>query len=184
VIQLTREEAISLVKSHVEPNNLVNHMIATGAVMKALAYKFGENEEEWEITGILHDYDYPETDQDPAYHGLLSVEMLKKYNLPKEVYDAILAHAEKKPLETKIEKALYVADPTTGFITAAALIRSEKKLEPLDSKFLIKRFKEKSFAKGASREQMSMCSELGLELEVYLNLALDAMKSIHEEIGL
>lgn len=181
---MTREEAISLVKSHVESNNLVNHMIATGAVMKVLAHRFNEDENEWEIAGILHDYDYPETDRDPDHHGLLSVEMLKKYDLPEEVYDAILAHAEKKPLETKIEKALYVADPTTGFITAAALIRSDKKLEPVDSKFLMKRFKEKSFAKGASREQMSMCSELGLELETYLGIALDAMKGIHEEIGL
>ncbi len=181
---MTREEAISLVKSHVQSNNLVNHMIATGAVMKALAHRFGEDENEWEIAGILHDYDYPETDHDPDHHGLLSVEMLKKYDLPKEVYDAILAHAEKKPLEAMIEKALYVADPTTGFITAAALIRSDKKLEPVDSTFLMKRFKEKSFARGASREQMAMCSELGLGLEEYLKMALDAMKSIHEEINL
>ncbi len=181
---MTREEAISLVKSHVQSNSLVNHMIATGAVMKALAHRFGEDENEWEIAGILHDYDYPETDQDPAHHGLLSVEMLQKYNLPKAVYDAILAHAEKKPLEKPIEKAIYVADPTTGFITAAALIRPDKKLEPVDTKFLVKRFKEKSFAKGASREQMAMCSELGLSLEEYFDIALNAMKTIHDEINL
>ncbi|HEU23572.1 MAG: phosphohydrolase [Mesoaciditoga sp.] len=181
---MTREEAISLVRSHVKSENLVNHMIATGAVMKALAKKMNEDENEWEIAGILHDYDYPETENDPGRHGFVSVEMLKSYNLPQEIYDAILAHAEKKSLETKIERALYVADPTTGFITAAALIRPEKKLEPVDTKFLIKRFKEKSFAKGASREQMAMCSELGLTLEEYFGIALEAMKSIHEEINL
>lgn len=92
-------------KSHVQSQNLVNHMVATGAIMKALAKKLNGDPEEWEVTGILHDYDYPETDQDPSKHGLLSVEMLKSYNLPQEVYDAILAHAEKKPLETTIEKA-------------------------------------------------------------------------------
>lgn len=181
---MTRREAISLVKSHVKSDNLINHMIATGAVMKALAKKMNENEDEWEIAGILHDYDYPETENDPSLHGILSVKMLKDYNLSKEIYDAILAHAEKKPLDTKIEKALYIADPTTGFITAAALIRPEKKLEILDTKFLVKRFKEKSFARGASREQMAMCSELGFTLDEYLGIALEAMKSVHDEINL
>jgi|UniRef100_A0A7V3VTM6 putative nucleotidyltransferase with HDIG domain len=171
-------------KSHVQSQNLVNHMVATGAIMKALAKKLNGDPEEWEVTGILHDYDYPETDQDPSKHGLLSVEMLKSYNLPQEVYDAILAHAEKKPLETTIEKALYVADPTSGFITAAALIRADKKLEPVDTHFLVKRFKEKSFARGASREQMAMCSTIGMSLEEYLELSLNAMKSIHDEINL
>lgn len=181
---MTREEAIALVKSHVESGNLVNHMIATGAIMRALAQKFGEDKNKWEIAGILHDYDYPETSENPLQHGLLSVELLKSYNLPREIYGAILAHSEQKPLETLIEKALYVADPTTGFITAAALIKSDKKLESIDTKFLLKKFKEKSFAKGASREQMSMCSELGMELEEYFGVALDSMKSIHEEINL
>lgn len=181
---MTREEAISLVKSHVESVNLVNHMIATGAIMKVLAQKLGEDKSEWEIAGILHDYDYPETSANPSQHGLLSVKLLRSYNLSGAIYGAILAHSEQKPLETLIEKALYVADPTTGFITAAALIKPEKKLEPIDTAFLMKKFKEKSFAKGASREQMSMCSELGMELEEYFSIALDSMKSIHEEINL
>lgn len=173
-----------MVKDHVESKNLVSHMIATGAVMKALAIRLGGDPDVWEVAGILHDYDYPETSDYPDKHGVLSVEMLKDLSLPTEVYDAILAHCEKKPLEKPIEKAIYVADPTTGFIVAGALVRPEKKLEPLETKFLLKRFKEKSFAKGASREQMAMCSELGLDLEEYFGIALGAMKGIHEEIGL
>ncbi len=181
---MTRDEAISIVKEHVASKNLVNHMIATGAVMKALAKRLGEDEKLWEVAGILHDYDYPETKDDPDNHGIKSVEMLKKYDLPQEIYDAILAHCDKKSREKLIEKAIYAADPTTGFIVAAALIRPPKKLEPVDVKFLLKRFKEKAFARGASREQMASCSELGLSLEEFYEISLKAMKDIHEELGL
>ncbi len=181
---MTRDEAIKIVREHVSSRNLVNHMIATGAVMKALAKRLNEDESMWEIAGILHDYDYPETKEKPEEHGLVSVELLKKYDLPQDVYDAILAHCGKKTREKKIEKAIYAADPTTGFIVAAALIRPEKKLEIVDVKFLLKRFKEKSFAKGASREQMASSSELGLSLEEFYDISLKAMKEIHEELGL
>ncbi len=181
---MTRNEAISIIREHVSSKNLVNHMIATGAVMKALAKRLGEDETLWEVAGILHDYDYPETKDKPEKHGLISVELLKKYELPQDVYDAILAHCDKKPREKAIEKAIYAADPTTGFIVAAALIRPPKKLEPVDVKFLMKRFKEKAFARGASREQMASCSELGLSLEEFYDISLRAMKEIHEELGL
>ncbi len=181
---MKRSEAIELVKAHVESRNLVNHMIATGAVMRSLAKKLGYDSELWEIAGILHDYDYPETKDTPEKHGVISVQLLKDHDLPQDVYDAILAHCGKKTREKPIEKAIYAADPTTGFIVAAALIRPEKKLEPLNVEFLMKKFKQKAFARGASREQMQTCSEIGLDLKEFLGLALDAMKGIHEEIGL
>ncbi len=181
---MKRSEAIELVRAHVESRNLVNHMIATGAVMRSLAKKLGYDSELWEVAGILHDYDYPETKDTPEKHGVISVQLLKDYDLPQDVYDAILAHCDKKTREKPIEKAIYAADPTTGFIVAAALIRPEKKLEPLNVEFLMKKFKQKAFAKGASREQMQTCSEIGLDLKEFLGLALDAMKGIHEEIGL
>ena len=181
---MTRSEAIALVRSHVDSKNLVNHMIATGAIMRALAEKNGYDMDLWEISGILHDYDYPETKEEPSRHGLESVRLLKEYNLPQDVYDAILAHCGKKEREKPIEKAIYAADPTTGFIVAAALIRPEKLLETLDVNFLLRKFKQKAFAKGASREQMLSCSELGLDLEDFFDLSLNSMKAIHEEIGL
>ncbi len=181
---MNRSEAIEVVRSHVDSKNLVNHMLATGAVMRSLAKKLGHDPELWEVAGILHDYDYPETKETPQKHGIVSVQLLKRYDLPQDVYDAILAHCDKKPREKPIEKAIYAADPTTGFIVAAALVRPEKKLEFVDVKFLMKKFKQKSFAKGASREQMQKCSEMGLNLEEFLGLALDAMKGIHEQMGL
>ncbi|RKX41040.1 MAG: phosphohydrolase, partial [Thermotogae bacterium] len=85
---------------------------------------------------------------------------------------------------TKIEKAIYAADPTTGFIVAAALINPQKKLAPLDVPFLLRRFKEKAFARGANRDQIKTCEELGLSLEEFLQIALDSMKGISEDLGL
>ena len=98
--------------------------------------------------------------------------------------NAILAHCGKKERETLMEKAIYAADPVTGFIVAAALVRPDKKLEGLTLKSLKKRFKEKAFARGANRDQMRSCEEFGLSLDEFLQLSLDAMKGIADQMGL
>lgn len=181
---LKREEAFELVKKHVKSKNLVKHCLAVEVVMKALARKLNEDEELWGLAGLLHDLDYDYTKDDPQNHGLKTVELLKDYDLPKSVLDAILAHCEKKEIMTNMEKAIYAADPVTGFIVAAALITPEKSLSVIDTDFLVRRFKEKLFAKGASREQMKSCEKLGLSLEEFLTLSLEAMKTISKELGL
>ncbi|HIP92105.1 MAG TPA: HDIG domain-containing protein [Thermotoga sp.] len=181
---ISRDKALDLVKKHIKTKNLVKHVLATEAVMKGLARRLGEDEELWGIAGLLHDLDYDYTKNDPEKHGYVTLELLKDEDIPQEVRNAILAHCGKKERETNIEKAIYCADPTTGFIVAAALINPQKKLAPLDVSFLLRRFKEKAFAKGANREQMKKCEELGLSLEEFLQIALDSMKSISEELGL
>lgn len=181
---LSREEAFELVKKNIKSKNLVKHCLAVEVVMKALARKLGEDEELWGLAGLLHDLDYDYTKDDPESHGFKTVELLKDYDLPKSVLDAILAHCEKKEIETRMEKAIYAADPVTGFVVAAALITPEKSLSVIDTDFLVRRFKEKLFAKGASREQMKSCEQLGLSLEEFLTLSLDAMKTISNELGL
>jgi predicted hydrolase (HD superfamily) len=99
---------------------------------------------------------------------------------------AILCHnqAHGIPLETRLDKALFCADPLTGLITAAALVRPDKKLAGVEAKSVGKRFKEKSFAAGANREQIARCAELGLELEEFIELGLEAMKGIAPSLGL
>ncbi|MBN1644348.1 MAG: phosphohydrolase, partial [Dehalococcoidales bacterium] len=99
---------------------------------------------------------------------------------------AILCHNEAHgtPFETKMDKALFCADPLTGLITAGALVRPDKKLAGLEAKSIRKRFKEKSFAAGANREQIAKCSEIGLELDVFIDLGLEAMKSVADSLGL
>jgi len=180
---LRREEALELLKKHVTNKNLVNHCLACEAIMKKLAQHFGENEEVWGLAGLLHDLDYDYTKDKPEEHGLKSVEILGD-SVNKEIKNAILAHCEKKEPETLMEKALYAVDPTSGFIVAAALIRPEKKLAVVDVPFLLNRFKEKGFAKGANREQMKSCENIGLSLEEFYGLSLEAMKEIAKDIGL
>jgi hypothetical protein len=181
---LTREEALNLVKKYVKNKNLVKHMLATEVVMKALAERLGYDAESWGLVGLLHDIDYDMTKDEPEKHGLISIELLKDYKLSDEMLNAIKAHSGKKELETPMEKALYAVDPVTGLIVAAALIRPEKKLEVIDTQFVLNRFKEKSFAKGANREQIKSIESLGLSLEEFIDIALNAMKGISSDLGL
>ncbi len=180
---MTRQEALELLKQHVSNKNLINHCIACEAIMKRLAKHFGEDEETWGLAGLLHDLDYDYTKDKPEEHGYKSVEILGN-SVSEEIKNAILAHCEKKTPETLMEKALYVVDPTSGFIVAAALIKPGKNLAAVDVEFLKNRFKEKGFARGANREQMKSCENIGLSLEEFYSLSLEAMKSIAEEIGL
>ncbi len=181
---MERQEALALLKRHVKNRNLQKHSLAVEAVMRALARRFDQDEELWGLAGLLHDLDYDETAKDMARHGYKTVEMLQDSDLSQEVLHAILAHPGHVERESLMDKALYCADPVTGLIVAAALIHPAKKLEPLDVKFLMNRFKEKHFARGANRDQIQACQELGLSLEEFLGLALEAMKGISRELGL
>ncbi len=183
---MNRDEALDKVKKYVKNKNLIKHMLATEAIMRALAKRFNEDEEKWGLTGLLHDIDYEITEKEPEKHSLLAEELLKDENLPKDVIDAIKAHNEihNLPRETLLAKALYAVDPLTGLIVAAALIHPEKKLAPLDVNFILNRFKEKSFARGANREQIKTCEDLGLSLEEFIVIGLEAMKSVSDELGL
>jgi len=181
-----RAEALDMLKAHVESINLVHHCVAAGIIMESLARHFDMTEEDvnrWELAGLLHDLDYGQTADDPAQHGVISARLLAD-QLDEEQLHAILAHAGHAPLESVMDHALYAADPTTGFIVAAALVRPDKSLDGVELKSLRKRWKEKSFARGASREQMATCEDIGLERDAFLELALAAMKARADEIGL
>ncbi len=183
---MNRDEALDSVRDNVENENLVRHMLATEAVMRALAKRFGEDEEEWGLTGLLHDIDVGLTERDMSSHGKLGADLAKEMGASEATAHAILCHnqAHGVPLETKLDKALFCADPLTGLITAAALVRPDKKLAGVEAKSVGKRFKEKSFAAGANREQIARCSELGLELDEFIALGLKAMQGIADELGL
>lgn len=183
---MNREEALNKIKQYVKNKNLIKHMLATEAIMKALAKRFNEDEEKWGLAGLLHDIDYELTEKEPEKHSLLAEEILKNDNLPQDIIEAIKAHNEIHglPRETLLAKALYVVDPLTGLIVAAALVHPEKKLAPLDVSFILNRFKEKSFARGANRDQIKKCEEIGLTLEEFIEIGLNAMKTISDDLGL
>ncbi len=183
---MTREEALDLVKKKVKQKNLIKHCLAVEAVMRKLARELGEDEEKWGLTGLLHDIDYGETMDNPEEHSMRGADYLQELGMPEDIVQAVRVHNEAHGLsrESRLDKALYSADPLTGLIVAGALIHPEKKLAPLDTQFLLNRFQEKSFARGANREQITTCSELGLTLEEFVGLGLEAMQEIDKELGL
>lgn len=185
---INRDEALKLIDSYVADSNMRKHLLAVEAVMKELARRFGEDEEKWALTGLLHDLDYMETKSDFCKHGYRTIEMIKNegYDLPEDMARAIVAHAghPESPPQTLLDRALYAVDPLTGLIVAAALIHPSKKLASIDADFIMKRFKEKRFAAGANRDQIRGCEAIGLELYDFIEIGLKAMLNIAEELGL
>ncbi|HOV43264.1 MAG TPA: HDIG domain-containing protein [Syntrophothermus lipocalidus] len=183
---MTRDEALKLLKRYLKNKNLFNHCLAVEAIMRGVARRFDEDEEEFGLAGLLHDIDYDSTANDLSRHSLVGSEMLAQEGLPPEIVYAVKVHNDAHGLERKslLDKALYAADPVSGFIVAAALIRPEKKLEVVDVDFLLNRFKEKSFARGARREQMAACEEFGMSLPEFLELSLRSMQAIAPALGL
>lgn len=181
---ISREAALELVKDHLSKKNLVKHVLAVEAIMKSLASRFGEDEDLWAVSGLLHDLDYEQTGDAPEKHGFITNEILEGLDVPDEVRHAILAHAGHVERTSLLDKAMYCVDPVTGLIVASALMHPTKSLAGMDASFVGKRFKEKRFAAGANREAIASCSELGLELQKFLEISLDAMNSISQELGL
>lgn len=183
---MDRSEALKAIRANVKNENLIRHMVATEAIMRALAKHFGENEDEWGIAGLLHDIDVEATGGDMTTHSKRGAEMVKELGCDEAICHAILAHNETHGAvcESLLDKALFCADPITGLITAGALVRPDKKLAGVEAKSIRKRFKEKSFAAGANRENIAKCSEIGLELDAFIELGLEAMKGVAGDLGL
>lgn len=183
---MNRKEVLASVRGNVESKNLVKHMLATEAIMRALAQRLGEDEEEWGLTGLLHDIDAELTEGDMDSHSRLGADLARELGASEAMAHAILCHnqAHGVPCETKLDKALFCVDPLTGLITAATLVRPDKKLAGLEAKSVVKRFKEKGFAAGADREQISLCREIGLELSEFIGLGLKAMQGVASDLGL
>lgn len=181
---MNRDEAITLIEENLENRNLIKHCLSVEACMKEFAEKFREDVGKWAMAGLLHDLDYDYTYNDPDNHTLKTEEMLKDYDLNEDIIHAIKAHNKKVECESKMDIALYTVDPATGFIIACALMHPSKKLENVNLKRMKKRFKEKSFAKGASREQMRECTKMGVELDEFLTTCLSAMQKISTALEL
>jgi uncharacterized protein len=184
---MTRDEALQLVREHVKNENLVKHMIAAGAVMRALARKFDGDEDKWELAGILHDMDWEETADDFKMHSVKAKEYLEDANVEPDIVNAVYVHNHTHGIEpqTDMEKALYCAEELTGLIVACALVTPDKQLKAVKVKSILKKFKQPSFAAGVDRELVLKCDDmLGMSLEELAELELNAMQEVAEELGL
>ena len=181
---ISREEALVLVERHLSKKNLVKHVLAVEAIMRELAQRSGGDVDEWGLAGLLHDLDYEQTEKDPGRHGHVTLDILGEVDITDEMRHAILAHAGQVERISLMDKAIYCADPVTGLIVASVLMNPSKSLAGTDADFVGKRFKEKRFAAGANRDAIAGCSELGLGLQDFFQLSLEAMRRISGDLGL
>lgn len=181
---MDENEGLKLMESMVTNKNLRKHMLATQACMRRLAKRLEEDEELWGFTGLIHDLDYDQTAQNPSQHGLIAADILKEKGVDESIIYAVKAHPGHVPVQGKMDRALYAVDPLTGLIVAAALMHPDKKLASLDKEFVLRRYKGKKFAAGANREQIATCTQLGLSLEDFIQLCLEAMQGVADKLGL
>jgi putative nucleotidyltransferase with HDIG domain len=183
---LTREEALSLVGKNVQKRNVVYHMLAVESIMKSLAKHLGEDEEKWGLVGLLHDVDYEKTEATPEKHSLLAEGMLEDL-VSEEIIRAIkthnYSHTGVMP-ETRMEKALIACDAISGLLVACALVMPSKKLADVKAESVTKKFKDKDFARGADRDRIVLCEEIGIPKEKFFEIALNGLRAAASEMGL
>lgn len=183
---MNREEALKIVHKYVKNPNLVKHMLAVEAAMRFYARKYDADEEKWAVAGLLHDFDW-EIHPTMEEHPLAGEPILRQHGVSEEIIRAVLSHADhtQVPRETLMEKALYACDEITGLITAVALVRPSHALYDLKTKSVKKKWKDKSFAAGANREEIAQgAEELGIDLWEHVANVIKAMDSIAEDLSL
>lgn len=181
---MEREEALELLKQHLKNKNLVKHCLSVEACMRALAVRLGRDPEPWGLAGIIHDLDYELTEKSPDLHTAETVKILEALGVSPPVVHAVRAHAGKVPCESSMDWAIYSVDPLTGLIIAATLMHPTKKIKAIDLDFVKRRYKEKSFARGARREEIEESRNLGLDLDEFISICIAAMQEIDQELGL
>lgn len=184
---ISQEEAREIFQDCVKAETLAKHCLATEAIMKALAKRLGKDESLWGIAGLLHDLDFEETKEDPSAHTLKSAQILYQKGVNGIIIQAIKAHnAEALGIQKAqpIEFALSAAENLTGLIVATALVYPDKRLASVKASSVIKRMKEKAFAKNVSRDVIMECEKIGLSLNEFVEISLKAMQEISEALGL
>ena len=184
---LSREEALTLLREHISSEKMLSHSFASEAVMSALARRLGCDERKWGLAGLLHDLDIELVGGDLSVHGLPAAKMLAERGVDEDIADAVRMHNE---MATGLERteefqhALAAGETITGLITATAMVYPDKKIASVKPKSVIKRMKEKAFAASVNRENIRECEKIGIPLEEFVVIALDAMEVIHDQLGL
>jgi len=186
-MDVSREKVLARLHKHISNEKTIIHSLASEAVMHALARRLDEDEDRWGITGLLHDIDVEVTNADPKVHALKAEELLKDFDLDVDMLDAIRMHnddATGLPRTTIFQHALAAGETITGLIYATTLVYPDKKIESVKYKSVRKRMKEKAFAASVNRDHILECEEIGIPLDEFIQLSVDAMRGISAEIGL
>jgi len=166
---------------------MIAHSLASEAVMRALALRLGQDMEKWGLAGLLHDIDVEDTNADPYTHAIVGAKMLSEMGLDEDIVDAIRMHNEVATgmeRTTLFQHALAAGETITGLITATSLVYPDKKVASVKAKSVTKRMKEKAFAASVKRENILECELIGISLDEFAALAIAAMVTVAEEIGL
>jgi putative nucleotidyltransferase with HDIG domain len=184
---ISREDAVKLMEEYLQGESLRKHCYATEIVMRAMADRLGHDPDLWGIIGLLHDLDYEETKEQPSEHGLKTAEILKSKGVKSEVIEAIKAHnAEVLGIERKtdVDIAITCSECITGMVVATALVYPDKKISSVKPSSIVKRMKQKEFARTVNRDHIRKCEEVKIPLEEFAELSLKAMAKISDVLGL
>ena len=183
---ISRDDAWALMTEYTQGESLRKHMLAVEAAVRGYARLWGENEQEWGVVALLHDFDY-ERWPDQANHPFRGVEILKEKGYPEWVTRAILSHAEYSgvPRESRLEHALFACDEMSGIVTAATLVRPSKSILDLEASSVLKRMKDKAFARAVNRDDLKRgAEEIGLPLAEHITNVITFMRVEAEALGL
>ena len=182
---LDKTQALKLLNDHINNENLRRHCWSVGIVMKALAQKLGGDPDEWEILGIIHDSDWEETKDNPDQHTIVTLSRIDDPRFTHALQSHNTHHTHLAELEGNMEWSLECCDELTGFIVACTLVLPSRKIADLSVESVLKKFPKKEFAKAVNRSQIAQCEEkLGIPLSDFVQIALSAMQSIADQIGL
>ena len=186
MLTLSREAAWALLTEYIQSESLRKHALAVEAAVRGYARTFGEDETVWGIVALLHDFDY-ERWPDQQNHPFRGAEILRGLGYPEFLVRAILSHAEYSnvPRESRLEHTLFACDEMAGFVTAAALVRPSKSVLDLEPSSVVKRMKDKAFARGVSRDDLRLgAEELGLPLEDHIANVIASLRERADDLGL
>jgi uncharacterized protein len=184
---MNRTEALDLLHRYIKNEKMIFHCLASEAVMRGMARHLGRDEDKWGLAGLLHDLDVEITNAEPTIHGTQTEVLLKDYNVDPEILDAIRMHNEcssGKERSTEFQHVLAAGETITGLIFATTYVYPDKKLTSVKSKSVVKRMKEKMFAASVRRENILECEKIGIPIDLFASLCIEAMLPVAGEIGL
>ncbi len=182
---MNRDDAYQLLTEYTKSESLLRHSLGVEAAMRAYARRFGEDEELWGITGLLHDFDY-EQHPTPEEHPLWGCRLLEQRGYPAAMLHAIKGHAEylNVPRESPLDKALFAVDELVGFLTAMAYVRPTKNLAGIEPSSVRKKMKDKAFARAVNRDDITQGAQaLGVDLDEHVRIVARAMQENAATLG-